>query len=99
MPRAVRKDPDMVYIYVKQLKSFGETAQIEDLIRYVLKYEWHPELMKIYSTLSFENINRQLVIAGAWLKMYGQKPEITLFLGKLCMHIQLWGKAKDYFES
>ena len=54
--------------------------------------------MKIYSKFSFDNLNRQLVIAGAWLKIYGSKPEILLFLGKTCMQIQLWGKAKDYFE-
>ena len=35
---------------------------------------------------------------GAWLKMYGEKPELLLTLGKLCVKIQLWGKAKDYFE-
>lgn len=98
MPRSARKNPDVVLVYVQQLMSFGETAEAERMIQKTLKYDWQPELMKIYSGFSFDNLNRQLVIAGAWLKMYGPKPEILLFLGKTCMQIQLWGKAKDYFE-
>lgn len=98
MPRAMRKQPEVVLAYVQQLLLFGDQAEIEQLIQKVLKYEWQPELMKIYSGLSFDNLNRQLVIAGAWLKIYGPKPEILLFLGKTCMQIQLWGKAKDYLE-
>jgi HemY protein len=31
--------------------------------------------------------------------MYGAQPAILLFLGKACASIQLWGKAKDYFEQ
>jgi HemY protein len=100
MPRSVRKNPDVVSAYVKQLSRFPDTAkEMEDLIRKTLKTHWQPDLVKIYGTLPFANLNRQLVIAGAWLKMYGQHPELLLLLGKLCMRIQLWGKAKDYFEK
>lgn len=99
LPRSARKNPDVVLVYVQQLMTFGEHQEAEQLIQKTLKYDWQPGLMKIYSTFKFDNLNRQLVIAGAWLKMYGNKPEILLFLGKLCVQIQLWGKAKDYFEK
>ena len=98
MPRSACKNPDVVLVYVQQLMSFGDSAEAEQLIQKTLKHDWQPELMKIYSSFTFDNLNRQLVIAGAWLKMYGEKQEILLFLGKICMQIQLWGKAKDYFE-
>ena len=99
LPRSARKNPEIGYVYVQQLLSFGDTTEAEEMIRYILKYNWQPDLMKIYSGLSFDNLNRQLVIAGAWLKMYGPQPELLLFLGKTCAQIQLWGKAKDYFEK
>ena len=98
LTRSQRKNPDIVRAYVQQLLSFGEQTEAEELIRYTLKYQWVPELAELYSTFTFDNINRQLVIAGAWLKMYGPQPAILLFLGKACASIQLWGKAKDYFE-
>lgn len=99
LPRSARKNPEIVLVYVKQILTFGEQAEAEELIRYALKYNWQPELAKIYSTFTFDNLNRQLVIAGAWVKMYGPQPELMLFLGKTCAKIQLWGKAKDYFEK
>lgn len=103
LPRSVRKNPDVIYEYVKQLlrvsSSKEVTNEVEDLIRKTLKNSWHAELAEIYGTLPFNNLNRQLVIVGAWLKMYGPKPQLLLTLGKLCVRVQLWGKAKDYFEK
>ena len=99
MPRYMQKNPDVVYAYVKQLRRFSANKEIEELIRKTLKHSWQPELAKIYGTLPVANVHRQLVIVGAWLKLYGQHPELLLILGKLCVREQLWGKAKDYFEK
>lgn len=99
MPRYIRKNPDVVCEYVKQLSRFSDTKEIEELIRKTLKNDWQPELVNIYGTLPFTNLNRQLVIVGAWLKTYGPRPELLLLQGKLCARLQLWGKAKDYFEK
>ncbi len=99
IPRYLRKNPDIVFAYSRQLIHFSATKEAEDLIRKTLKNQWHAGLANLYGNLPFTNLNRQLVIAGAWLKMYGPKPELLLLLGKLCVRIQLWGKAKDYFEK
>lgn len=99
MPRATRKNPEVVCAYVKQLVRFNETAAAEELIRKTLKSHWQSELVAIYSKLPLNNTNRQLVIVGAWLKTYGPQSGLLLLLGKLCVRIQLWGKAKDYFEK
>lgn len=100
IPKEVKRNPDVVFEYVKQLQRFPETNnEIEDLIRKTLKNVWHANLVHFYGTLKFSNLNRQLVIVGAWLKMYGQQQELLLLLGKLCCQVQLWGKAKDYFEK
>lgn len=103
VPRHLKKQPDIVSAYVAQLFKHlpvtgSETSrEIEELIRKVLKTTWHAELARIYGQLTFADYNRQLIIVGAWLKMYGQQAELLLLLGKCCAHLQLWGKAKDYF--
>lgn len=105
-PRYVRKSPEVVSAYVKQLMHFSDTqAEVEHLVRKTLKKQWHPPLATLYG-VSLENapqteasLNRQLVILGAWLKMYGPQPELLLMLGETCMRLQLWGRAKDYFEK
>lgn len=98
MPRHVRRNPDVVLAYVKELLRFSDTKDAEELIRKTLKNYWQPELVRIYGMLPFVNLNRQLVVVGAWLKMYGEKQETLLTLGRLCVRVQLWGKAKSYFE-
>lgn len=100
IPRHAKKNPEVVLSYVNQLIRFPNTTkEVEELIRQTLKHHWNPSLVHIYSDLEFINLNRQLVIVGAWLKMYGQQPELLLALGKFCTRVQLWGKAKDYFEK
>ena len=100
IPRGTKKNPDVIYEYVKQLLHYPptNTTEIEELIRKTLKQHWHGELVKIYGTLPSAQLNRQLVIVGAWLKTYGEHSESLLTLGRLCVRVQLWGKAKDYFE-
>ena len=112
MPRAFRKNPELIYLYAKQLLRFHVALktidpkraddvqkEAEDLIRKTLNHTWHEGLVDLYGTIRFKNINRQLVVAGAWLKMYGERSALLLLLGKLCVEEKLWGKAKDYFEK
>ena len=103
--RYVRKNPDVICEYVQRLMVLKKPSdavtndEIQELIRKALKSGYQPDLVRIYGTLPFTDLNRQLVIVGAWLKIYGPKPEILLTLGRLCARVQLWGKAKDYFDK
>lgn len=98
LPKAMRNNPDIAYAYVQQLSKFNDTATMEEVIRKILKHSWHGGLVNVYSTLPFTNLNQQLVIMGGWLKSYGNHQELLLALGRVCVKVQLWGKAKDYFE-
>jgi len=102
IPRHFRKNSDVVYAYVQCLLSDPNDeayAEAAELVRKTLNTRWHEGLARLYGTLPLRNLNRQLVIVGAWLKMYGQQAALLLTLGRLCARIQLWGKAKDYFEK
>lgn len=99
IPRVLKKQADVISAYVQQLTRFSETKEIEELIRTAMKQDYRPELVQIYGDFSFNNVNRQLVIVGAWLKMYGPQQALLVLLGKLCVKAQLWGKAKDYFQK
>jgi len=77
----------------------AETSrEIEALIRKTLRHDYHPELVKMYGQLSFADINHQLVVTAAWIKLYGPQPELLLLSGKLCVRQKLWGKAREYFS-
>lgn len=99
VPRALRKHPEIVLAYVEQLARYPDTqATIEEVIQKTLKTTWSSDLILFYSQLIFKEPHRQLAIADQWVKTHGQKPELLFLLGKICVQVQLWGKAKDYFE-
>jgi len=99
-PRWIRYSGAVVVAYLSQLQHFPEAVtEVDDLIRRELKKEWNPDLMKIYGAISLSNPNKQLANAEAWLKQYGQHPELLFLLGKLNVRCQLWGKARDYYAQ
>lgn len=99
LPKTVRRDVAVIHVYCQQLVSFGDEADAKDIIRRTLKSVWSDDLVKLYSTFHFDNLNKQLVLGAAWLKAHGAHAELLLFLGKICVQVQLWGKAKDYFSK
>lgn len=99
VPRSLRKNAEVLCAYVNQLLRYPQADAVEDLVRANLKHGYSAELVTIYGTLPVGNVNKQLIVAGAWLKLYGPKPELLLTLGRLCVRAQLWGRAKDYFAK
>lgn len=99
LPRSVRKLPEVMTVYIEALAARGEVEQAASLTRRVLKSTYESRLVTLYASLPLTDVNRELVVAGAWLKSYGPHAELFLLLGKLCTKAQLWGKAKDYFDK
>lgn len=100
MPRQMRKNPEVVYAYVQQLNRFPNTQdEIAEIIRKTMKNGWSAKLVDFYSELTFQDIKKQFVIVGAWVRLYGERKELLFLQGKLCKQAQLWGKAKDYFTK
>jgi len=103
LPRYLRQQPSIIAAYVAQLdrhaKDISVTNEIKDLIRRVLKTQWDAELVLLYGSYSFTHLDRELVLLGAWLKIYGEQQALLFVLGKFCAELKLWGRAKDYFEK
>lgn len=99
LPRSVRKEPSVMTTYIEALAARGETEQAASLTRRVLKTTYEPRLVAVYASLPLTDVNRELVVVGAWLKLHGPHADLYCLLGKLCTKAQLWGKAKDYFDK
>jgi len=102
LPRHLHKQAEVVCAYVERLQALPGVVidqEVARLIRKTLSHEWSESLVSVYARLPVEDINRELVLFGAWLKQYGQHAILLLSLGKLCVQAQLWGKARDYFEK
>ncbi|MCU1718003.1 heme biosynthesis HemY N-terminal domain-containing protein [Pseudomonas sp. 5P_3.1_Bac2] len=96
---AQRQEPALLAAYAEQLRLLGAEAEAEELLRQALKQNYDVALVRLYGLLHGRDSGKQLQSAEAWLKQHPEDPSLLLTLGRLCLHNQLWGKARDYLEA
>lgn len=99
LPGFVRRDEYTIRDYARLLARLGDEAQAETLLRKVLRNHWSDELINLYGRIKGHQPEEQLLIAEQWLKDRPANAELMLALGRLCLRNELWGKAKEYFET
>ena len=99
LPGAMRRDEHIIRKYSALLASLGDEAQAETLLRKVLRSHWSDELINLYGRLEGTKPEEQLILAEQWLKDRPNNPELLLALGRISLRNELWGKAREYFET
>ncbi|MDA3921858.1 MAG: hypothetical protein PF501_14435 [Salinisphaera sp.] len=99
VPKRLRNNPAVAKHYAECLKSIHEENEAANVIRNVLKQQWDPQLVLLFGDLRSDHRTDQLATVEGWLKQYGEKPELLLVAGRLCLRSQLWGRARSYFEA
>lgn len=98
IPARLKKDPEMIETYVGWLQAVNADHEAQRLIRTQLNRGWSPKLVKLYGQLAGEDTEKHLREVEQWLRHQGEKPELLLLAGRLCLRAQLWGRARHYFE-
>lgn len=96
---SLRNEPELIATYVEQLRRLGAQEEAEEVLRSALKRSYDSRLARFYGVLRGADPARQLQTAELWLKQHPEDPALLLTLGRLCLQNQLWGKARDYFET
>lgn len=99
LPPARREDTAVILHYAQHLAELGSESRAEALLRKVLRRQWSDELINLYGRLQGSRADEQLLMAEGWLQERPNNPELLLALGRLSLRNQLWGKAKEYFET
>ncbi|KEF30228.1 HemY like protein [Marinobacter nitratireducens] len=99
LPGFLRRDEQTIKDYARLLADLGDEAQTETLLRKVLRNHWSDELVNLYGRIEGQKPDEQLLLAEQWLKDRPNNPELLLALGRLSLRNQLWGKAREYFET
>ena len=99
LPGFVRRDEYTIRDYASLLARLGDEAQAETLLRKVLRNHWSDELINLYGRVKGNQPEEQLLIAEQWLKDRPNNAELLLALGRLSLRNELWGKAKEYFQT
>lgn len=99
MPKALREDTDLNFLYIKQLVATNEPSSASSLIEKQLNKEWDARLVSLYAESDSGNPAKQLNTAENWLPLHQEDHSLLTTLGTLAQKNELWGKAKHYFET
>jgi HemY protein len=99
IPADIQKQAVMVETYVWQLLQNQGDAIAEQLLRKTLNRNWSAKLVRLFGLVNAEDRKKQLLCAEDWLKERPGNAALMLTAGRLCLRNEIWGKARDYFES
>lgn len=99
LSREQQKNTVIFASYVTQLQRVGDDVAAEIVLRKGLHKHWSNAAVLVYGLVQGENLAKQLRTAEGWLQEHPSDAALLLTLGRLSLRNQLWGKARDYFES
>ena len=95
----MRQDDDVLLIYAQNLHRLGADAEALRLIPARLKQQWNAALARLYGQLHSDDGIAKLAQVEQWINQYGEKPELLIAAGRLCIENRLWGRARSYLEA
>lgn len=98
-PSAYKQDARIVKHYSEILFKLDQKTAAAKVIEHALRKSWSDELVRLYGELDFECPQRQLLSAEGWIQDRPGNATLLLALGRIAMRNELWGKAKEYFET
>lgn len=99
LPRALRKEQEMIAHYARLAIGHSLPIAIAPLLADSIRYQWSPELVRLYGLAEGGALSSQIEQAEGWLNEQPESGELLLCLGRLCRRAELWGKAKDYLKA
>lgn len=99
LPDEQKRDSRTAAAAAQAFISLNDCNQAHTVIEHSLDAEWDPALLQMYVECLPRDARRYLERAEGWLKQHPGDPQLLLALGELCMHQELWGKARSYLEA
>ena len=99
LPTGLRGRPAVVAQQAATLSRLGYGERAEQLLRKRLKKDWDSALVLAYGRIKGLDAEKQLSRAEGWLKQYPEDAALLLTAARLCMRVELWGKARSYLET
>ena len=94
-----RKRAALIESYARRLLESGEDLEAEKILTKAIKREWDGRLVAQYGRIPGRDPARRLKQAESWLKQHPEDASLMLCLGRLSLRNNLWGQARDYFET
>ncbi len=98
-PAPYKQDERIVRHYADILFNLDQREASAKVIEHALRKNWSDELVERYGELDFASPQRQLLSAESWIQDRPGNAKLLLALGRIAMRNELWGKAREYFET
>lgn len=98
LPKAQRRQSAAVNAYARQAARHGQTMAAMDEIETALRREWSSPLAATYGSMGAEDIELRLRKAESWIDTHPNDAVLLTAVGRMCVRVRLWGKAKPYLE-
>jgi HemY protein len=98
LPKPQRRISAVVDAYARRAASFGMMLPAMDEVESALRREWSSPLVATYGSLTGDDGEGRLRRAESWLDAHPNDAQLLLTLGRMCVRIKLWGKARQYLE-
>lgn len=98
LPKGQRRLPAVVDAYARQAARQGQTMAAMDEIETALRREWSPTLVATYGGMGAEDLDQRLRKAEAWIDTHPNDAALLTAVGRMCVRVRLWGKARPYLE-
>ncbi len=99
VPKPLQHDPELIAHYARLAHDLNADEDVLRIIAAELRQQWHPQLALAFGQLKGSDPVRQLAKVENWINQHGEKPELLLVAGRLCLRNRLWGRARSYFEA
>ncbi len=99
LARAQRRTPELIAVYAARVAAFGRPLPAMDEIESALRRGWSPALVVVYGRLHGEDLENRLHRAEGWLDAHPGDAVLLTALGRMCVRIELWGKARQYLAK
>jgi len=107
IPSRDQVHPRVAAAAARHATSLGKAALAREILEKALAVEWTSKLVNLYGELPSqladaeraEEARLRIERAERWLTERSRDPELLGVLGRLCMHAELWGKARSFFEA
>lgn len=98
-PRRYRRNVLLLDAYYSALIRTGMHELAEKDLAAKLKAEWRSPLVRLYGLVEGPDASKQLKRAESWLGNRADDPDLLLTCARLCLRVELWGKARSYLET
>jgi HemY protein len=99
MPSAMKKNEQLFLTFVRGLVKFKNVAEAEKQLRHWIEQQWSDEAIALYGTIATTKPELQLAFAEEYLAEFPKNPHLLLTLGQLSERVQVFGKARSYYQE